>query len=343
MNSEQPSRVSVLICTAGRPDLLNRALARLAGGHERPEQLVVVNGGDKRANDVVARHSGAFEEVILVQYQNRNLAASRNLGLLECTGDIIAMTDDDAIVALDWIQQMRRAHSADQAAGALGGPVVGPSDEGFLSRVADRVVFPAFPTRRRARTLPGVNVAYKRRAVQEVGTFDESLFRGEDVDFNWRVIGRGYDLVYDPDIRVEHKHRSTLLGLLQQQWMYGRAYVLVRGKWPDMYSVYPHHLRTLRDWAKLFHCGLAVAYQPALAARHMGTPREALPAYPLLVLHHLTWKIAMLYEATLRRYKRLMEAKTSTVAPAPSLRHRWVHGELELSNHGLKAHVRQWN
>jgi glycosyltransferase involved in cell wall biosynthesis len=40
----------------------------------------------------------------------KNLAASRNVGLPHYTGDIVAMTDDDAEVFPDWVAQMKRAH-----------------------------------------------------------------------------------------------------------------------------------------------------------------------------------------------------------------------------------------
>jgi GT2 family glycosyltransferase len=295
--SQQTIRTTVLLCTAGRPHLLDRAISSLASAYERPDQLVVVNGGDDAANRVVARHAQEFREVVLLQYSNRNLSTSRNLGLPECTGDIVAMTDDDAVVAADWITQMKRAHAADAGAGAIGGAVYGPKGGAFLSRVADRVVFPSFRERRVVRTLPGVNISYKRRVVDEVGGFDEALFRGEDVDFNWRVIQHSYHIVYEPEIHVTHQHRSTLAGFLQQQYMYGRAYVLVRRKWQDMYCVYPHTLRTARDWAKLFHCMAATLYRPAVTSARMPTLADKIRAFPVLVVHDLAWKTGMLRQA----------------------------------------------
>jgi GT2 family glycosyltransferase len=318
-------RVSVLICTAGRPELLDRAIMRLAAGEERLDQLVVVNGGDDRANEVVERHAPSFDQVVLLQYENRNLAASRNIGLPECDGDVIAMTDDDAVVALDWIRLMRQAHTDDAAAGAVGGPVHGASSDRFLSRVADEVVFPAFAEKRRVRTLPGVNVSYKRSVVEQVGTFDETLFRGEDVDFNWRMIRLGYHLWYDPAVRVEHEHRATFLGLLQQQWMYGRAYVLVRRKWQDMYCVYPRQLRTVRDWAKAFYCVAAVIFHPALTSRRMRHVRDGMTAYPLLVLHHATWKLGMLRQVLAGKNPANSGSESQPVDRV-TLRRRWHKG-----------------
>ena len=90
--------VSVLICTYNRPKLLARVLRSLLEGcHERPDEIVVVNGGDSRADDAVREcpNPGGVN-VKLIGTRNKNLAASRNVGLRHCTGDVVAMTDDDA-------------------------------------------------------------------------------------------------------------------------------------------------------------------------------------------------------------------------------------------------------
>lgn len=336
LSDRDATSVTVLICTAHRAEVLDRAVSRLAAGAILPDEIVVVNGGDDQANRVVQDYSATFTKVTLLQYPNRNLAVSRNIGLPYCTSDIVAMTDDDAEVSVDWIQRLKKAHSTDQRAGAVGGPVIGSRAESLLNRIADRVVFPSFPERRTVRTLPGVNVSYKREVVDHVGEFDEALFRGEDVDFNWRVLELGYHIVYDPDVRVRHEHRRTVAGLLQQQYMYGRAYVLVRGKWHEMYCVYPHHLRTARNWMKLAHFAVAVIYQPALAARAMPSTPEALAAYPLLVAHHGVWKIGMLRQLVSERFALTAKSHYATgQRPLITLVRQWEDGSLREASQGV--------
>ncbi len=51
--------LSILICTYNRHELLEKALASLVDETiEKPDQLVVVNGGDERADKVVERFTG---------------------------------------------------------------------------------------------------------------------------------------------------------------------------------------------------------------------------------------------------------------------------------------------
>ena len=289
--------LSVLICTHNRHQLLNRALhALIEGTEEKPDQVVVVNGGDERGDRVVRPFVGRHKiEVKLLKITNKNLAASRNLGLPHCTGDIVAMTDDDAEVSPDWVLQMKRVHAERPEAGAVGGAVTGiDSGHNLTSRLADIVTFRSLPRACDVRTVPGVNVSYKREVIERVGLQDEALSRGEDVDYNWRVKRLGYKVHYDPAIKVAHHHRSSLSQFLHQHHMYGRAYYLVRQKWPAMYCIYPHSFTRPKDVLKAINVFASIFYKPLLKVRELPSLRDRLLGFPILVAIQLAWKSGML-------------------------------------------------
>lgn len=264
---------------------------------EKPDQIVVVNGGDDKADAVVERFKDSGIQIDLVRTVNKNLAASRNVGLPHCWGDIVAMTDDDAEVFPDWVTQMKRAHADHLEAGAVGGRVIGTRTDSLVAKVADLVTFPIWPEARHVRTLPGVNISYKRAVLDQVGMQDESYYRGgEDVDFNWRVKQAGFEIYFDPSIRVYHHHRPTLRGLLYQHYMYGRAYYLVRRKWPEMHSVYPHKLGSVKDMLKMINFLASLLYQPFLSASALPTIFERLLAVPLLFGVGMVWKGGMVLQ-----------------------------------------------
>ncbi len=288
------SRFSVLICTYQRPALLDKALkSLLQASDEKPDEVIVVNGGDERADAVVRSHQNCGAPTRLVKTVNKNLAASRNIGLKHCAGEIIAMTDDDAEVFPDWVTAMKRAHAEHPEAGAVGGMVLGGNVETLVGRVADAITFPAWDKPQAVRTLPGVNVSYKKSFIEKIGWQDETLFRGEDVDFNWRVQQAGGIVWYDPRIKVYHHHRPALRGILNQHYMYGRAYYLVRRKWKDMYCVYPHHLATPRDFLKLINFFASMFYQPILSAAKLPKAADKALALPLLFAAGVVWRWGM--------------------------------------------------
>jgi len=289
--------LSVLICTHDRHQLLDRALHTLIECTEgKPDQVVVVNGGDERADRVVRSFKGRHQiDIRLLKTTNKNLAASRNVGVPHCTGDIVAMTDDDAEVSPDWVLQMKRVHAEHPEAGAVGGAVTGiDSGHNLTSRLADIVTFRSLPRACDVRTVPGVNVSYKREVITRVGPQDEMLFRGEDVDYNWRVKRLGYQVYYDPAIKVAHHHRSSLSQFLHQHHMYGRAYYLVRKKWPDMYCIYPHGFTRPRDVLKAIDVFASIIYKPLRQARELASIRDRLLGYPILIATQLVWKGGML-------------------------------------------------
>ena len=186
-----------------------------------------------------------FSCLKIITTNNKNLANSRNIGLPHCSGDIILQTDDDARPFPDWIEKTIKFHLIYPNCGAIGGRVIDNRNKNFLFRIADATTFPSHNKIKSVRSIAGVNSSYKREVIDKVGEYDETLFRGEDVDYNWRLKLNGWYILYHPEIKVKHIHRSTWRSLFYQHFMYGRAYYLVRKKWPEMYSHYPHKITSI--------------------------------------------------------------------------------------------------
>lgn len=293
---------SVLICTYNRPGLLAGALAALIDGtREKPDEVVVVNGGGPDADRVVESFMDRpGVRVRLVKVVNKNLAANRNAGLPHCTGEVVGMTDDDGEVFPDWVALMKLVHRAHPEAGAVGGKVVGADSDSLVSRASDHVTFPEWPEARFVRTLPGVNISYKRDILLRLGPQDETLSRGEDVDFNWRLHRLGSKVYFTPDIKVIHHHRATLGGLLWQHYRYGRSYYWVRLKWPDLYCIYPHDFRTAKSFLKLANFLAALAYEPCRTAWRLPRWSDRILLAPVFFLTGLAWRAGMLVELARR-------------------------------------------
>ena len=302
ISGNNPMKFSVLICTYNRAELLDSALRSLIEtAHEKPDEIVIVNGGDGRADSVVEDRLQTTDcrkiQVKLVKTVNKNVAASRNIGLRHCLGDIIATTDDDAEVCPDWVTLMKRAHEEHPEAGAIGGLVMGKNTDSLVGKAADLITFPSWQESQYVRTLPGVNISYKRQVVDNVGPQDETLFRGEDVDYNWRVQQLGYKIYFDPRIKVHHHHRPTVKAFLNQHYMYGRAYYQVRRKWPDMYCVYPRGIRCFRDVLKVGNFFAALLYEPVRASRKASSLISRITLLPMIFMAEFAWKSGMLMQA----------------------------------------------
>src|SRR5262245_45449856 len=102
------SSVTVLICTYNRAELLRKSLRALCAmtppRDARVEILVVDNNSSDDTQEVIA---GVAREssipVIAVHEKRQGKSFALNRGLAQATGDIIALTDDDVIPAVDWL------------------------------------------------------------------------------------------------------------------------------------------------------------------------------------------------------------------------------------------------
>jgi len=291
-------KISVLICTYKRRELLDKCLKSIIENSiELPDEVIIVDGEEGKIKDIILKWKDKFPNIKLIPTKNINLAVSRNIGLAYCNGDIIALTDDDVLVSVDWIRKIKQLHKEHIEAGAIGGKIKSIGNR-LIDRIADLVVFP-FPDKKcYIRTIAGANASYKNEVVSKIGKFDETLFRGEDVDYNWRILKKGYKIYYDPELKVFHQHRATLKGLLNQIFMYGRAYYLVRKKWPDMYCVYPHSIRNIKDILKICYFFLGIIIEPIYSLKNTKGFITKIIMFPILVISQIVWRFGMIFEKT---------------------------------------------
>jgi cellulose synthase/poly-beta-1,6-N-acetylglucosamine synthase-like glycosyltransferase len=222
-------RCSVIIPTYARADTVRRCLAAVAR-QTRPadEVLVVMREGDQATAGVVCEWMRDLPlRAVLVR--GPGLVAASNRGLEEAQGDILAFLDDDTEPWRDWLERIERHFLDHPALGALGGRdwlyADGVLREGPAKTVGRvqwhgrRVgnhhlgVGPA----REVEILKGANMAYRRAAIGGL-RFDRRL-KGGDAEwclepaFGFAVLRRGWKIVYDPAVAVDHHHPAPRLAL----------------------------------------------------------------------------------------------------------------------------------
>jgi glycosyltransferase involved in cell wall biosynthesis len=205
-----------------------RSLLALRYPRDRLELIVVDNGSHDRTREIVARHGDA---VTLVDEGKRGPSAARNTGIRAGGGDVIALTDADCTVDEGWLATL---------VAPLGDPAVGIAGGTILARrpaTAIELYGESIHDHRRAIEVFGrpyvitMNWAARRQVFDEVGPFDESLLRGEDVGFSYRAVRAGYRLVYCSNAIVYHRNESSLVGLFREGWTHGYHGVAVHRRY----------------------------------------------------------------------------------------------------------------
>src|SRR5215204_1444200 len=102
-------RISAIIPTVGRPELLRLCLESLAKQTVRISEVVVVHCGDDAATMAVTSDPHWLEAEMNVRYfhhQERNCARQRNFAIERASYDNLLLIDDDVEVDRHWVEEL---------------------------------------------------------------------------------------------------------------------------------------------------------------------------------------------------------------------------------------------
>jgi len=199
---------------------LTRCLDALDAQRRLAEETVVVIRRDDANSAALARSRARAVRVVLVE--RPGVVAAMNAGLDTCSGDVVALTDDDAAPHADWLARIADAYAGDPRIVAVGGrdwvysyrtgrlrdesePVVGAVN--WFGRVTGNHHAGVGPARD-VDVLKGVNLSVRSDLLRRV-RFDERL-RGVGTEHHWELAlcltlrRLGGRIVYDPAIAVDH-------------------------------------------------------------------------------------------------------------------------------------------
>ncbi|MBV9195542.1 MAG: glycosyltransferase [Solirubrobacterales bacterium] len=241
--------VSVIVCTRNRPRGLLRCLHSIQRlRYPNLEFLIIDNApADDSTKELVLDLASKDHRVRYVREERPGLSVARNRGLREARGEFIAYTDDDVRVDPLWVDAILRGFRRRPDVGCVTGLVATASlerraEQYFDARVGwssscQQRLFESSAGRGDSRLHPyapgvfgtGANVAFRRRAIDAIGGFDESLGAGsptcggEDLDAFVRLLRSGQALTYEPAALVWHEHRVEEKDLQQQMYCYGKG------------------------------------------------------------------------------------------------------------------------
>ena len=236
--------IAVAVCTRERPAELARCLASLSALSPPPREIVVVDNAP--TSDATRTVTKDVPGVRYVREPRAGLAVARNTAVGATTADILAFTDDDVTVAPDWIAGLQVAFADPEVLAVTG--LILPAELETEAQYAFQLAGerwgyrsvdfgPDFFATMRARGVPvwrigaGANMAFRRRAFDLVGYFDERLGAGasgcsEDSEMWYRVLAEGHRCRYEPSAVVFHHHRSDWDSLSAQLHSYMRGHTV---------------------------------------------------------------------------------------------------------------------
>lgn len=254
-------KLSVVVCSLNGAAGVERCLCALAKQTIRSTlELIVVDDGSTDDTSDVGRTHGA---IVIRHATNLGLAAARNSGVIAATAPVVAFLDDDCEPDPEWAEQLLTGY--EKGVIGVGGPILPTARDGFMlgylnrhnplkaqesnlaisNRLAYR--FKLYIQRQWRRTeevscrevysFAGANMSFLRRALIEIGPFDERFrFGGEDQDLCMRLM-RAFPadrLMLVPTARVAHHFKPSIRDTLRRSRAYGRGSARLYRKWPSV-------------------------------------------------------------------------------------------------------------
>lgn len=191
--------ISVVIPAYNEEKLLPQTLASINKLSRTPDEIIVVNASSTDKTAAIAKQNGA--KVIIVE--KRTIGYSRQVGLKAAKSDIVAFTDADAILPLDWLTRMERFLKEPGVVGVFGGFRV--PDGPWWYRIFINILQPPlnvfYFSILRIPMATGQNMAFYKQKALSVGGFPEEFKIAEDIEIARRLMKVG-KIVFRQDFYV---------------------------------------------------------------------------------------------------------------------------------------------
>ena len=216
-------KLAVVVPTwAGSAAWLPECLDALNAQSVAAQWLVVVDGPSPEVEALIPRRlSGAR---VIRRRERGGFAVAASAGLRAARADLIALLNDDAVPAADWLEALRDGAVRHPDAGSFASRVLrrddpstldsaghgltrwgepfaiggGAPDGGFYDE--ERAVFGA----------PATASAYRSELVRDCGAFDTGMGAYlEDVELSLRAQVMGFPCIYLPSARVQHRGAAS--------------------------------------------------------------------------------------------------------------------------------------
>jgi GT2 family glycosyltransferase len=210
--------------------------------YARVECLVVDDASTDSSPNLVERDFSGMRLIRLER--NRGFAHAANTGMRAAKGEIVALLNNDAAAAEDWVAQIVAGLDRHPEAGSIACKMVVWDRPNVINSAGDVFLRAGVPDSRgvwqvdegqyeREEEVFGASggaCAYRRSMLDEIGLFDERFFMYcEDVDLAFRAQLRGYSCVYVPGAVVRHRVSATAGGPMASYYC-GRNFLWVLAK-----------------------------------------------------------------------------------------------------------------
>ena len=162
--------------------------------------------------------------ILVMREKNGGRAAALNSGLQRATGDVIITTDADTVTPSDWLQRFKSCFEQQDVVAVGGAYQACNKDKPLVNAtsILDQILNGVFKKSLVPNKLSGVNSAIIRKALLDLGGFNENSWWSEDSELGWKLkkIGR---VIYDSANVVSTQYPETWQDIWKRKFYWGYA------------------------------------------------------------------------------------------------------------------------
>jgi len=216
MHKNEDDLVSFYVPTFNSEKTIRRCLVSIQNQNITPKEILVVDAGSTDNTVKIAQELGVKT---IVKDSTLGLAAARNIGIQNTTGEYVASVDSDVELSPEWLKIVLNAIKK-EGVGGVGGRLIETSSIYTIQQWrffhmqqnwGEKEITPKF--------LFGADNIYRREALLNAGLYDESFTTNhEDVDICEKLTKKGYRLLYLPEATCFHLREDTVKSNLDNYW-----------------------------------------------------------------------------------------------------------------------------
>jgi succinoglycan biosynthesis protein ExoA len=222
--------VSIILTVLNEESHLRSAIqAALNSDYQGEIEIVIAVGPSKDQTMQIAREIATEDSRVKVfENPSGKTPSGLNAALRNSKHEIVVRIDGHSEIEFDYISKavatLRRTGAVN-----VGGVMAAEGMTAFEKAVARAMRSPIgvgaakFHTGGSEGATDTVYLGvFQRRAIEEIGGYDEEFVRAQDWEMNYRLREKGGVIWFNPDLKVTYRPRSSIRKLAKQYFEYGR-------------------------------------------------------------------------------------------------------------------------
>jgi len=198
--------ISVVIPVYNGEKYITHCLDALARQNHMPDEVIVVDDGSTDGSAALAEAKCAQ----IIRQKNRGPAAARNAGIQSARGELILFTDSDCEPDPEWVMEMKNSLSNPQVTGVKGAYTT--RQTGITPRLVQYEFEERYDLMDKYPVIDFIDTysaGFRCETLKQMGGFNVSLIKNEDVDLSYRLANAGKTLIFNRKALVSHHHPES--------------------------------------------------------------------------------------------------------------------------------------